>query len=77
MEIVGYKTHIAAAGESFDSVALDYYGDEFIADKLMKVKDNTRYTKMVIFKGGEELKIPVYDDIESTETLAPWRQVQI
>lgn len=74
MEIVGYKTHIAAAGESFDSVALDYYGDEFMADKLMKVKDNTRYTKMVIFKGGEELKIPVYDDIESTETLAPWRQ---
>lgn len=74
MQIVGYKTHIAAAGESFDSVAFKYYGVEFMADKLMKVKDNTRYTKMVVFKGGEKLKIPVYDDIESTETLAPWRR---
>lgn len=72
MEIVGYRTHIAAAGESFDSVALDFYGDESMADKLMK--NNPLYVEMIIFEGGEELKIPVYDDIESTETLAPWRR---
>jgi hypothetical protein len=74
MEIVGYKTHTAAAGESFDSVAFHYYGVEFMADKLMKVKGNKQYIKMVVFEGGEKLTIPVYDDIESTETLAPWRQ---
>ena len=74
MEVIGYKTHIAAAGESFDSVALDYYGDEFMADKLMKVKKNSKYTHLVTFEGGEMLSIPVYDDIESTETLAPWRR---
>ena len=74
MEIIGYKSHIAAAGESFDSVALDYYGDEFMADKLMKVKNNSKYAHLVVFEGGEKLTIPVYDDIESTETLAPWRR---
>lgn len=74
MEVIGYKTHIAAAGESFDSVALDYYGDEFMADKLMKVKKNSKYTHLITFEGGEMLSIPVYDDIESTETLAPWRR---
>lgn len=74
MEIIGYKSHVAAAGESFDSVALDYYGDEFMADKLMKVKKNSKYVHLVTFEGGEMLSIPVYDDIESTETLAPWRR---
>lgn len=72
MEIVGYRTHIAAAGESFDSVAFDFYGDEFMADKLMK--ENPLYVDRIIFEGGENLTIPVYDDVESTETLAPWRR---
>lgn len=72
MDIVGYKTHIAAAGETFDSVALKYYGFEFMADKLMKL--NKSFVARVIFEGGEILTIPVYDDIESTETLAPWRR---
>ena len=72
MEIIGYKTHIAAAGESFDSVAASYYDNEFMADKLMK--ENTLYVETVVFTGGEVLKIPIYDDIESKETLAPWRR---
>lgn len=72
MEIVGYKTHTAAAGETFDSVAFKYYGVEFMADKLMK--ENPLNVAKVVFTGGEVLTIPVYDDIESTETLAPWRQ---
>lgn len=74
MDIIGYKTHIAAAGESFDSVALLYYGIEFMADKLMQLKNNSKYAKFIVFEGGEKLTIPVYDDIESTETLAPWRR---
>lgn len=72
MEIVGYTTYTAAAGESFDSIALKFYSNEFMADKLMK--ENPRYVNMLIFKGGETLQIPIYDDIESTETLAPWRR---
>ena len=72
MQIVGYRTHIASAGESFDSLAFDYYGDEFMANKLME--NNHIHVEKIVFEGGEKLSIPVYDDIESTETLAPWRQ---
>ena len=72
MEVIGYKNHIAAAGESFDSLALSYYDNEFMADKLMKL--NPLYVNVIIFKGGENLTIPIYDDIESKETLAPWRR---
>ena len=72
MEIVGYKTYTAAAGESFDSISLKFYGNEFMADKLMK--KNPRYVKVIIFKGGETLKIPIYNDMESTETQPPWKR---
>ena len=58
MEIIGYKNHIAAAGESFDSLALSYYDNEFMADKLMKL--NPLYVDVIIFKGGENLTIPIY-----------------
>ena len=74
MEIVGYKTYIAAAGESFDSVAFKFYNNEFMADKLMKQKSNLVYIDKIVFEGGEKLTIPVYDDVASKETLAPWRQ---
>lgn len=72
MEIVGYKNHIAAMGESFDSIAFSYYGNEFMANNLMKI--NPLYVDMIVFEGGENLTIPIYDDVESTETLAPWRR---
>ena len=72
MEIVGYKIYIASAGDRFDSIAFKYYGTEFMADKLMK--HNPAYITRQIFNGGEVLTIPIYDDIESKETLAPWRQ---
>lgn len=74
MEIVGYKTHTVSAGESFDLIALKYYGNEFMADKLMQQKENKHYINVITFGGGEILTIPIYDDIESKETLAPWRR---
>ncbi len=72
MEIVGYKAYTAAAGESFNSIAFKFYNNEFMADKLMK--ENPRYVRMLTFEGGETLTIPIYDDVESKETLAPWRR---
>ncbi|MBR5202387.1 MAG: LysM domain-containing protein [Clostridia bacterium] len=72
MEIVGYKTYIASAGDRFDTISFKYYGTEFLADKLMK--ENPAFVACLIFKGGEVLTIPIFDDIESKETLAPWRR---
>ena len=66
------RKHTAAAGESWDQIAFKYYTDEFKASELMAA--NRTYLDKVIFEGGEVLTIPEIEEIETTETLPPWRQ---
>jgi len=70
--IVSYQKHIASSGEMFDKLALDYYSDERMAHHIMQA--NPDLIDTIIFEGGEVLKIPVFDTLESKETLPPWRQ---
>ncbi len=72
MEVVGYRTHIAVNGETPDIIALKYYSDEFMASYILDANPN--YNNVMIYEGGEQLVIPVFDTIESDETLAPWRR---
>lgn len=72
MEITGYKKHIAKEGETPDILALKYYSDEFMASYIIEA--NTQYNNLMIYDGGEEIIIPVFDTLENDETLAPWRQ---
>lgn len=71
-----------AANDSFDGVALEIYGDEKYAGDLMDA--NPDYCGMIVFDGGESLKLPVLDvpedrindgDEESAmaTTIAPWK----
>lgn len=68
------------AGETFDSVALEVYGDEVYACELMSA--NPEYSTMPIFTGGELLELPVIevpsdDDVEEEEyasTTPPWKE---
>ena len=67
------------AGETFDSVALEVYGDEAYAYELMSA--NPEDTTIPIFEGGELLDLPVIeipdDDEEEQEefvpTTPPWK----
>ena len=68
------------AGETFDSVALEVYGDEVYAWELMSA--NPEYSTTPIFTGGELLELPVIevpsdDDVEEEEyvsTTPPWKE---
>ena len=68
------------AGETFDSVALEVYGDEAYACELMSA--NPEYSTIPIFTGGELLDLPVIevpsdDDVEEEEyvsTNPPWKE---
>lgn len=68
------------AGETFDSVALEVYGDEAYAYELMSA--NPEYTTIPIFEGGELLDLPVIeipDDEEEEQeefvpTTPPWKE---
>ena len=35
---------------------------------------NVQYNDVIVYEGGEELIIPVFDSIEDDSTLAPWRR---
>jgi len=72
----GYQYH-CSAGESFDSVALDVYGDEKYAPDLMNA--NPGLCGMTVFHGGETLLLPALDVPERNDeaalgnTIAPWK----
>jgi hypothetical protein len=38
------------------------------------LKANIQYNDVVVYEGGEELVIPIFDSIENDSTLAPWRR---
>lgn len=67
-------------GESFDSVALQVYGDEMYAAELMNA--NPEKSGLTVFEGGEYLYLPVIEVIEeedavintSNQATAPWRE---
>lgn len=68
------------AGEAFDSVALEVYGDEKYASELLSA--NPKYATTPIFTGGELLKLPIIEvfDNETEEAneyapaSAPWKE---
>lgn len=80
IEYSGLEYH-CAANDSFDSVALEIYGDESYAPDLMNA--NPAYCGMTVFNGGEILQLPVLevpeDDNEDEDeaamatTIAPWK----
>lgn len=72
MEITGYLQHIAKTGETPDILALKYYDDEFMSSYILEA--NVQYNDVVIYEGGEELLIPVFDTIEDDSTLPPWKR---
>ena len=72
MEITGYLRHIAKTGETPDALALKYYNNEFMASYILEA--NVQYNDVIVYEGGEDLIIPVFDTIEDDSTLAPWRR---
>lgn len=68
---------IAAAGETFDSVALSVYGYEQYAAELLNA--NPSLCGRLTFSGGEILVLPsisVPDESETiyTPAIAPWKE---
>lgn len=65
----GY-VYTTSGGESFDSVALEVYGDEKYAADLIRA--NAEYWNTTAFSGGEVLRLPL--ELETPETNAPWKE---
>lgn len=66
------KTHITAEGDTFDSLALEYYNDEKLASTIIQA--NLDHCATLIFEAGVSLTIPDVSAVVYPETLPPWRR---
>ena len=58
-------------GDTFDLLALDMYNDERLAHYIIEY--NPDYADVIVFEGGVQLKLPVVEEAETSETVPPWR----
>ena len=70
--IVGYIEYVARSGDSFDQLALFAYDDELQAHRIINANPN--YADVLIFSGGEALRIPKLFNLVTTDSLPPWRR---
>ena len=66
------EMYTATDGESWDSIAYKLYKDEFKSTDI--IAENPRLSDIIIFKGGEKIKLPESVDDTTPQTLAPWRR---
>ena len=59
------QTYTCSAGETFDNVALEVYGDEKYSCELLNA--NPSLCRIPIFAGGEVLELPVVEVSEEDE----------
>lgn len=64
-----YK-YITLEGDTWDSIALDFYNEETYAGEIIKA--NLEYSSTIIFSEGVYLKIPILE-LSINNNLPPWR----
>lgn len=69
MDEIYYTT---VQGDTFDSIALEYYSDEKKASTIIDA--NSEYSDVLIFDAGVVLAIPIIEeDGETPASAPPWR----
>ena len=66
------KMHTTAQGDTFDSLALEYLGDEKLASTIIQA--NPDHCATLIFEAGVSLVIPDVSTVTYPQTLPPWRR---
>ncbi len=74
MAVLVEETYIETAnqGETFDMLAYRLYTEERMSWLLRSY--NPQYSDVIIFEGGEKITVPIVSEVESKESLAPWRR---
>lgn len=65
-----YDEYETIQGDTFDSIALDFYDEEYYASEIINANPN--FSAVIIFDEGIVLKIPVLD-IKNV-SLPPWKR---
>lgn len=72
INIVGYDEYLTSDGDMFDRLALSYYNEEKMMAHIIQA--NPDYANVLIFEQGITLRIPILNNVETPETLPPWRR---
>ena len=72
MTVSAYIEYETRAGDTFDELALQVYDNEKMAHHI--IEHNPDYADVIIFEESVKLTIPIFDETETPETLAPWRR---
>lgn len=70
--VIGYKDYITREGDTFDALALDMYGEETLAHYIIEF--NPDYADVLIFEANVALRLPIVENVETPDTLPPWRR---
>jgi hypothetical protein len=69
VEVYHYYT---LAGDTWDSIALDFYHEERMAATLIRA--NLRFRSVLTFTGGELIQVPIVEQ-QQNAILPPWKRV--
>ena len=70
--VLGYRTYTARQGDTYDLLSAQAYGTESMMTTIIKA--NPDYIDTIVFEGGETLRIPIVDIVETADTQPPWRR---
>lgn len=71
-KIVSYKNYMTRQGDTFDALALEMYGEETLAHYIIEF--NPDYADVLIFEANVPLRLPIVENVETPDTLPPWRR---
>jgi len=71
---VEYLTYTALQGDTWDAIAIDFYGDP--NQSYILINANPAYSSYITLPGGVELKVPIIPDNVAPSNLPPWKAVQ-
>lgn len=71
-QTVGFIEYTAQGGDTFDSIALAAYNEERMASTIITA--NPDLCDVLIFEGGELVRIPIVETVTTPDTLPPWRR---
>lgn len=71
-QTVGFIEYTAQGGDTFDSIALAAYNEERMASTIITA--NPDLCDVLIFEGGEPVRIPIVETVTTPDTLPPWRR---
>lgn len=73
--VTGYKEYSTQDGDTFDALALQMYNEERLAHYIIEF--NPDYADVLIFDANVKLRLPIVENVETPDTLPPWRRTEV